>query len=36
MIEIRQATIDDATLIALLGRVTFIESHKDFIKNDKP
>lgn len=35
MIEIRQATANDATLIALLARVTFIESHSGFVKNDK-
>ena len=36
MISFRQATIDDVTILALLGRVTYSESHGHFIddKND--
>lgn len=35
MIKIKQATFDDAVIIALLGRITFVESHSDFVKNEK-
>ena len=34
MTEIRSASASDAQMIALLGRITFIESHSGFIKND--
>lgn len=34
MIEIRKANIQDAEILALLGRITFIESHSDFVQND--
>lgn len=34
MIAIRQATVSDASTIALLGRVTFKESHSEFVKNE--
>ncbi|MCG1036419.1 GNAT family N-acetyltransferase [Polaribacter sargassicola] len=33
MITIRRATITDATYIALLGRVTYTESHGNFVEN---
>ncbi|TVZ55571.1 ribosomal protein S18 acetylase RimI-like enzyme [Lutibacter sp. Hel_I_33_5] len=33
MIEIRRATVDDAIHIALLGRITYTESHGDYIEN---
>ena len=35
MIKIRLAHTSDAQLIALLGRITFIQSHSQYIKNDK-
>lgn len=35
MIEIKQATFNDDAVIALLGRITFVESHSDFVKNEK-
>ena len=35
MIEIREADIRDAEILAQLGRITFIESHSQFINNDK-
>lgn len=35
MINIKEATITDAQVLALLGRVTFVESHGKFINNDK-
>ncbi|MBU3012162.1 GNAT family N-acetyltransferase [Polaribacter vadi] len=35
MIEIRRATENDATYIALLGRITYTESHGDYIENKK-
>ena len=33
MLEIRIATINDATHIALLGRITYTQSHGDYIEN---
>ena len=33
MIEIRRATVTDAIHIALLGRITYTESHGDFVEN---
>lgn len=33
MLEIRKATVLDATYIALLGRITYTESHGNFIEN---
>lgn len=35
MIEIREANSGDATFVALLGRITFNESHSKYIKNKK-
>lgn len=35
MIEIRRATVADAIHIALLGRITYTESHGDYIENKK-
>lgn len=34
MTEIRQAILKDAATIASLGKITFIESHSDFVQND--
>ena len=33
MLEIRRATVSDATYIALLGRITYTESHGDYIED---
>jgi ribosomal protein S18 acetylase RimI-like enzyme len=33
MLEIRRATVNDATHIALLGRITYTQSHGNFIEN---
>jgi len=33
MLEIRRASINDATHIALLGRITYTQSHGDYIEN---
>lgn len=33
MLEIRKANIEDAVFIALLGRITYTESHGKYIKN---
>jgi ribosomal protein S18 acetylase RimI-like enzyme len=35
MTEINLATKDDAQIIALLGRITFTESHSQFIQNNE-
>ena len=35
MIEIRRATVADAIHFALLGRITYTESHGDYIENKK-
>ena len=35
MIEIRRATVADAIHIALLGRITYTESHGDYVENKK-
>ena len=35
MIEIRRATVTDATYIALLGRITYTESHGNYIEDKK-
>ncbi|MEO9572067.1 MAG: GNAT family N-acetyltransferase [Polaribacter sp.] len=35
MLEIRRATVADAIHIALLGRITYTESHGEYIENKK-
>lgn len=35
MLEIRIATVNDATHIALLGRITYTQSHGDFIEDKR-
>ena len=35
MIEIRKANINDAEQLAFLGKTTFIQSHSQYINNDK-
>jgi Acetyltransferases len=35
MIEIKKATRNDSVVLALLGRITYIESHAHFIKDNR-
>lgn len=35
MITIRRATVEDAVYISLLGRITYTESHGEYIENKK-